>query len=176
MRAAYTTHCTLKDVHVHQGFYLRKTGSLKGLKENTSPFTLTHSQNPHCSHSLCPPHFPDRILNLSLRTRSILLLQACTVLCVSLSSILDSLCSLLALCHAPRIFFAAKNSACLNIPPLTHKLIPVPDAPEALPRKCDITCDPPEVCSFLQKTHRQRVSCPSPPSTSYPLRYPLRAV
>jgi hypothetical protein len=37
-------------------FYLRKTGSLKELKENTSPLTLTHPQNRHCSHSLRPPH------------------------------------------------------------------------------------------------------------------------
>ena len=33
-----------------------KPGSLKALKENTSPFTLTHSRNPRCSHSLWPPH------------------------------------------------------------------------------------------------------------------------
>jgi hypothetical protein len=97
-------------------YFSKKYRLLKELKENTAPFTLTHPQNPHYSHSLRPPHpqpqEPQRQVN-----------------------------------------FLPRSTESLKIPLSTHKLISL--TPEALPRNCVISREPPEVCSFLQKTHRQ---------------------
>jgi hypothetical protein len=49
------------------------------------------------------------------------------------------------------------------IPKSDAQANPPPRSPRSLTKKVRQS---PEVCSFLQKTHHQRVSCPSPPSTS----------